>query len=277
MTDLVDSTDRKSINQKLAAEQIENECPECLRKIANEIKVRLSKADKQTQQAQDHLIAVERLLAEAKSLCDDGGFQKFRELFCPQLGKSQAYALLSIAAGKKTLADHRMNERDRKRQSRKALRAAAENSGTVPEKADPTTASQDTPAVPDESAGDGVGVGSPADPAKCQTVVAPKDEAVFAFTASVMNLLQKTKGVKFERFVSARVPAEDLAKLGRYLSNLAGLKEATTAGPSITLDLQDSRAPSSEQPPEEEAKAGGSAIAASTVGLANDHADATAG
>jgi hypothetical protein len=70
-----------------------------LRQIAQEIEVRLSKADKRAQQAQDHLITVDELLSEAKNLCDDGGFKKFRELFCPQLGKSQAYALLAIAGG----------------------------------------------------------------------------------------------------------------------------------------------------------------------------------
>ena len=86
-----------------------------LRQIGKEITERLAKADKQTQLARDHLIAIEQLLKEANELCDGGGFKKFRELFCPQLGKSQAYALLAIAAGKKTFAEHRANERERKR------------------------------------------------------------------------------------------------------------------------------------------------------------------
>jgi hypothetical protein len=86
---------------KLTAAQVEKDCPARLQQIGKEIAARLAKADKQTELARNHLIAIDELLAEAKELCDGGGFNKFRELFCPQLGKSQAYALLAIAAGKK--------------------------------------------------------------------------------------------------------------------------------------------------------------------------------
>jgi hypothetical protein len=48
-----------------------------------------------------------QLIAEAQELCDVGGYEKFRELFCPQLGKSPAYVRLSIAAGKTTLVEQR--------------------------------------------------------------------------------------------------------------------------------------------------------------------------
>lgn len=99
---------------KLTAAQVQTECPLRLKQIADEISARFGRAKKQAQDANDHLIAANLLLAEAKSLCDDGGFRKFRELFCPQLGKSQAYAMLAIAAGKKTLAGHRSEERERK-------------------------------------------------------------------------------------------------------------------------------------------------------------------
>jgi hypothetical protein len=121
---------------KLTAAQIASDCPPRLRQIGKEIEERLAKADKQTQVARDHLIAIEQLLAEAKGLCDGGGFKKFRELLCPQLGKSQAYALLAIAAGKKTFAEHRADERERKRRSRANQKALPTDSGTVPEKAD---------------------------------------------------------------------------------------------------------------------------------------------
>ena len=131
---------------RLTAEQIEQDCPDRLRQIAKEIEERLSKADKQAKQAEDHFIAVDRLLVEAKSFCDTGGFEKFRELFCPQLGKSQAYKLLSIAAGKKTFAENRAEERDRKRRTRANQKAAAANSGTVPEKKDAGAEQETLPA-----------------------------------------------------------------------------------------------------------------------------------
>src|SRR5438309_234329 len=92
---------------KLTATEIENACPDRLKQIGMEIDVRLKKAEKQAALAQDQLVAIQQLLAEAKTLCDGGGFNKFRELYCPELSKSQAYKWHNIAAGKKTLAEHR--------------------------------------------------------------------------------------------------------------------------------------------------------------------------
>ena len=115
----------------------EKDCPARLQQIGREIAERLKRAEKQAKLAADHVIAVDKLLAEAKELCDGGGFKKFRELFCPQLGKSQAYVLLAIAAGKKTLAEHRTEERERKQKSRANQKTVAANSGTVPEKSNP--------------------------------------------------------------------------------------------------------------------------------------------
>jgi uncharacterized Zn finger protein (UPF0148 family) len=142
MSDTATSTDTTSTGitgtgvTKLTAAQIEKGCPARLQAIGQEITARLAKADKKTQEANDHLIAVNQLLAEAKRLCDSGGFQKFRELFCPQLGKSQAYAMLAIAAGRKTIEQHRSEERERKQKTRERQKAAT-NSGTVPEKLQP--------------------------------------------------------------------------------------------------------------------------------------------
>src|SRR5271170_150886 len=127
MTNLTEAPDHRT-EHKLTAAQVEVDCPARLKQIGQEIAARLAKADKQTELAQNHLIAIDRLLAEAKELCDGGGFKKFRELFCPQLGKSQAYALLAIAAGKKTLAEHRTKERERKQRTRANQKAAAANS-----------------------------------------------------------------------------------------------------------------------------------------------------
>ena len=76
MNNVIDSTEHKP-DLKLTAEEIEKECPARLQQIGKEIRQRLAKADKQTELAQNHLIAVEQLLVEAKALCDDGGFKKF--------------------------------------------------------------------------------------------------------------------------------------------------------------------------------------------------------
>jgi hypothetical protein len=75
------------------AAQIEKDCPARLQQIGREIAERLKKAERQEKLAADNAIAVDRLLAQAKRLCDDGGFKKFRELFCPRL----AYVLSLVA------------------------------------------------------------------------------------------------------------------------------------------------------------------------------------
>ena len=103
---------------KFTAAEVEKDCPVRLQQIGREITERTYKVEKQFKLATDHAIAVEELLAEAKGLCDRGGFNKFRELYCPKLAKSQAYALRAIAAGKKTGTEHRTEERERKRRTR---------------------------------------------------------------------------------------------------------------------------------------------------------------
>src|ERR1700730_15263813 len=92
---------------KLTAANIEANCPVRLQEIGREITERLQEAREQTRRADDHVIAINKLIAEARELCDVGGYDKFREMFCPQLGKSQAYVRLAIAAGKTTVVEHR--------------------------------------------------------------------------------------------------------------------------------------------------------------------------
>ena len=95
------SKNMTTTEHKFTAAQVEKiarfVCNRLAMRLQNGSQKRISKRS----YANDHLIAIDQLLAEAKELCDGGGFNKFRELFCPQLGKSQAYALLAIAAGKK--------------------------------------------------------------------------------------------------------------------------------------------------------------------------------
>ena len=48
-----------------------------------------------------------------------------------------------------------------------------------------------------------------------------KDEALFDFTARVLDLARRTRGQKVERFAKTAVPTADLAKLGSFISDLA--------------------------------------------------------
>ena len=160
-----------------------------MQQIGKEITERLAKADKQTELAQNHLIAIDQLLAEAKGLCDGGGYSKFRELFCPQLGKSQAYALLAIARGKRTLAEHRAEERQRKQKTRANQKAAVANSGTVPEKSGPEAGGAPTEVSPADA--HSIVPGQTPEAVKPRRAVAPKDEALFDFTARVCDLMQE--------------------------------------------------------------------------------------
>ena len=127
MTDLINNIDIGA-KHKLTADQIEKECPESLAgNWQGDCTNGSSKRTSKRNWRQNHLIAVEQLLTEAKELCDVGGFDKFRELCCPQLGKSQAYALLAIGTGKKTLAEHRAEERDA--QAKDASKSKGSGSG----------------------------------------------------------------------------------------------------------------------------------------------------
>jgi hypothetical protein len=212
--------------RKFTAPQIEKNCPPRLRQIGKEITERLAKADKQTQLAQDHLIAIEQLLKEATELCDGGGFKKFRELFCPQLGKSQAYALLAIAAGRKTLAEHRANTRARTAKSRANKKAEA--SATVADESEPapepSERQESPPQVAPTDAPDIVPEQRPVAAAPRRPVT-PKDDSLFEFTSLIARLLQKTEKRKPERFVKTAIPVDELDKLGKFLTDLADLKK----------------------------------------------------
>jgi hypothetical protein len=235
---------------KFTAAQIKKECPARLQQIGREIAERLKKAHKQKEIADNHLIAVNELIIEAKELCDGGGFNKFRELFCPQLGKSQAYVLLAIGTGKKTLAGHRIEERERKRQTRANQKAAAANSGTVPENADPET----------ETPGGRIGDGEPG-----STTITPEpsvgpakgpsggttNDSISGFNSHVMALKQRISNHKVDHFAATAIPADILAKIGKFLSDLANLKKSEAAKSAPTTAPTDNSAFSAEQSAED--------------------------
>lgn len=152
--------------------------------------------------------------------------------------------MLAIAAGKKTLAEHRAEERQRKQRTR-AKQKAAVNSGTVPERSGPEAegtpidiAPADAPSTAPEEA---------PEPAKPRRAVSSKDEACFDFTARVCDLLQRIRGRKVKRFVATAVPVDDLAKLGKYLSDLADLIKSNAAKPTPSMVLHGNGTVSVEQ------------------------------
>jgi hypothetical protein len=208
---------------KLTAAQIARG-PVRLHQIGREIRERLKKAKKQNELAENHLIAVNELIAEARELCDRGDFKRFRRLYCPHLGQSQAYALRAIGAGKKTFAEHRVEERERKQRTRASQRAAAANSGTVPENSNPQT---EVPAAATEDGEPATTTIAPAPggPVKPLSGVTPND-MVSGFNSHVMELKRKISKHKVERFAATAVPADDLAKLGKFLTDLAILKKS---------------------------------------------------
>ena len=112
-------------SSRLPAEQIAGDCPTEIRDLGKRIAAHLEKAERCEAKANDHRIAAGKLLAQAREACDEGGFNAFRERFCPNLGRSRAYDLLAIASGKKTIEDRRAVNAERNRQYRAKKKAAA--------------------------------------------------------------------------------------------------------------------------------------------------------
>ena len=115
---MIKSSEAATTEHKLTAAEIEEDCPARLQQIGREITERLKKADKQTELADNNVIAVDQLLAEARELCDADGFDAFRKQYCPALGRSRAYAVLAITAGKKTVEQDRAESRVRQAKKR---------------------------------------------------------------------------------------------------------------------------------------------------------------
>jgi hypothetical protein len=219
---------------KYTAAQIANDCPARLQQIAREIAEEYEEICKQAERS---VIAINKLITEAQGLCDVGGYDKFRELFCPQLGKSQTYVRLAIANGKTTLVEHRAKERERKQKTRANKRAAVANSGTVPEKADPET---EAPRAD---------IGEPANklPLSEGPPKPPSNSVMSGFNSYVTQLKTKISNHKVDHFLATPVPADDLAKIGKFLCDLAILKKSKAVKLAPTVALTDNSTPSAEQ------------------------------
>ena len=78
------------------------------------------KAGVELQKAQDNRDSIAQLLAEAKAKCRDLGFKAFKEKYCPDLGKTRLYELLSIGDGRKTPEEINTAANERKKRYREA-------------------------------------------------------------------------------------------------------------------------------------------------------------
>jgi hypothetical protein len=209
--------------QLVTAAQIEKNCPDRLQEIAKEVGVRFKKAQKQYQDAVNHIDAIKALMEEARGLCDDGGFKKFREIFCPQLSKSRAYELLAIASNKTSVEESRARTRGRVAKHR--TNKAATNSVTVTEKLE-----TDRPSAP--TTNDGLDEAAPVvreqapQPARSQSRIATEDRVLTDFSLRVMTLIHTTNNKDIGRFAKTSVKAGELAQLGKFLIDIADLKKS---------------------------------------------------
>jgi hypothetical protein len=88
-------------------------CPKILQNLQKQITAHLQKANKYSEKADQHRTSAAQLFAQAKELCDDGGFAAFHKKFFPDLGRSRVYEILAIRTGKKSIAEVRSSTRER--------------------------------------------------------------------------------------------------------------------------------------------------------------------
>ncbi len=217
---------------KFTAARVAEDYPPRLQEIGREITERLEEAYEQKKLADDHVIAVKKLIAEAKELCDVGGFDAFREKLFQNLGKSRAYEMLAIATNKKTIEETRAGTRERVAKHR-ANKAEATFSVTVtdeplePREAPIECGTLETASNPPEQA---------LEPVKLRRGRAPAvDEALRDFSARVQDLDRRTDKKPARRFAGTTVPADKLARLGKLLTDLANLKKNDAAKPVAAL------------------------------------------
>jgi hypothetical protein len=170
----------------------------------------------------------------------------------------------AIAAGKKSLAQHRAEESERKRRTRARQRAATE-SGTVPENRlvqqdDPIEAGQaetdaaepeQTPELGEQRDAEPTGNSTKKKPESRRSGVAREDTALIYFNERVLDLIQKTKSQKIERFVKTAIPADDLGRLGKFISSLANLVRSRGAISKETMRVEGNGVVPAEQSAEE--------------------------
>jgi hypothetical protein len=199
---------------KVTAAQIEKgvDLPPRLQEIGEEITARLTTADRALERAENHTIAIDQLLSEAKAFCDEGGFKRFKEKFCPSLGRSRSYELFAVSAGRKTDEQTKNETRERQRKYRTKIKAKLAETERLPVGDRPDV--EIGPLVTDEPE---------------RNAVNATDIALREFNEKILRLVQMTRGRKPERFDKTSVRASDLSQFGRFLEKVAAASEASTA------------------------------------------------
>ncbi len=205
---------------KFTAEQIEENCPDRLQRLGNEIAVRIRKADKQIEQAENHSISIDRLIAQAQQLCDGGGFLAFQKKFFPDLGKSRVYELLAIGTNKKSVEETRARTRARvaKHRANKAMPSA---SVTVTENREPEVSR-----VPTENAAvQATSTAVEQTPEPIRSLGMPSHNVLLEITARVDDLIRKIRRREPGQFTGIGVEADGIVKLAVFLLDIANHKE----------------------------------------------------
>jgi hypothetical protein len=217
------------------------------------------KAGVELRRADNHWDTITQLLAEAKAKCDGGGFNAFKEKYCPNLSRSRIYELLAIGSRKKTLKESRAEKRERVAKSRGKVSATSSvadkpQSGpvkkTLLESGEVITSPSPTDEDPAASAEKRKFENAALDEISAKTS-APRsgaaivhhksmnaaDIALNEFNSHLLRLLQMTEKAKAARFAKTAVPAEKLNKLAVFLSDIANVKSpAPTAGEAAPIE-----------------------------------------
>ena len=161
--------------------------PPRLVSIGKEVEARVSKFEKLETKTSEMAVSIEQLLVEArKYVSDDAAFVAFRKRYCPSLGKSRTYELLAIESGRKTVEDIRAAIRRRVAKHRKAKATKSGNG---------------------------------------QVSVTPASGDLRQFRRAVLELVLLTAAADPSKFAGITWEADDLVKLGRFLTALADLQK----------------------------------------------------
>jgi hypothetical protein len=220
MINTIINTDHKT-EHKLTAEEVTEACPTMLQNWGKHIAAHLEKARKYDDKAKQHFTAIGEYLARAKQACDDGGFNAFREKFCPDLGRSRTFELLQIAREKKSVEEIRASTRKRVAKHRAKN---VDESVTVTDSPEAPTVAGEATAIPPEQTRRST---------EPKAAVNGRDELLYNFSSAVAEVIRITKDREAKRFANTAVPADDLAKLGKLLTDLARTKKATAKPMSL--------------------------------------------
>jgi hypothetical protein len=164
--------------------------------------------------------------------------------------------------GPTTKADRLKHAKDRAASGKSRSRKSGNQHPAASTEAPTGVVWQPTP-EPAQEASSGAMLGSPEAPDHSSTVTGePKPaeprsagnqrgELLHDFTSAVMGLIRTTKNREAKRFAKTAVPADDLARLGKLLTDLANLKKSGAFKPTATVISYGNVAVSPEQSAEE--------------------------